>query len=256
MSKYINQNNISEQTKAVFNDFIANIKDEEVAALYVPNKIMRHYMRRYSIIATDYWCKSGLIDVDSGDKWAPKDTALATILTVLRKRGFDTKAMKQVVDGLNMTIKDELTFLEFIILFCKDASHINERALLLVIDGENRLTLCMAHDMPQIISTPQEPTYSQTVLNLGAIMAQCCFMHKIDNAEPWSLMELPALVRERFYGLYTQRLDIDVRSKRLHTYTAVAPDSTDTPEYGERATKYQDNRPVCSILKTTEVLDV
>lgn len=253
-NQYINISRISAETHAQFDAFANGIMADTMRELNAPNQELDCGMDDQCMRKLQHWANAGLLNVQPGQPWSALDVAMATVLTVLKKRGLSMAALRQILDGLNLPMYEELSVLGFAVLLCRQEYHSGHQmhnAPYLVIDGENRITLCRAADIGLICTAPEIPTYSHIVLNMGRALRECDFIHKIALSYEADFSELPAQILARLLDSNTKRFSIDREHGRIKT---VSNGGTD-PQYGERVIKYAGGRVVSDTVTTMEALN-
>lgn len=251
MGKYVNSDRISAETHEQFDAFDDSIMTDTMRELSEPKEMVNLCASEQVARTLQQWQDKGLLDLKAGQHWSMLDIALATVLTVLKKRGLSIKALQQVRDGLNLPMYRDVSVLGFAVLLCRQEYHRDEpsyNAPYLVIDGENCITLCRAADVSIILTQPEIPTYSHIVLNMGRVLQECDFIHKIELSHFSELLEYPGRIFDALFNARTKRVSIDIEHDRIKT---VSNDGAD-PEYGERVIKYADGRVVSDTVTTTE----
>ncbi|GEM_PF-3853552 len=253
-NRYTNISRISAETHSQFDAFAAGVMTDTMRELNAPNQELACGMDDQCMRKLQHWANAGLLNVQPGQPWSALDVAMATLLTVLKKRGLPMGALRQIRDGLNLPMYEELSVLGFAVLLCRQEYH-NDRPLhnapYLVIDGENRITLCRPADVPLVLTGPETPTYSHIILNMGRVLYDCSFIHKIKLMHETEFSELPAQIALRLLDSNTQRFSIDRKHGRIKT---VSNGGTD-PKYGERLIKYAAGRVVSDTVTTVEPLN-
>lgn len=257
MPRYVNIKNISKETNAYFDTFAAQIQNDDIAQLHRASKEIEFCANSTCGRVMDYWVKHGLIPDGRNGCWCAHNIALVTIFAVLKKRGMSVAALRQISNGLMLPMYENISVLDFGVLLCRhlhDSIQWGECAPYLIIDGENRLTLCLSHDLYKISTQPEIATYSHTVLNLAQVLDKCDFIYKIGQSPTHEFIDLPPQIIDRFYDPTTASIHIDMAHGRMQTISHGT--NTAAPKYGERTIKYQDGHIVADIVKTTEKLNV
>lgn len=254
MGKYINIDRISAETHAQFDAFATGVMTDTMRELNTPNQELACGMDDQCMRKLQHWANAGLLNVQPGQPWSALDVATATILTVLKKRGLSMDALRKIQAGLNLPMYQDMSVLGFAVLLCRQEYYRGQpsyNAPYLVIDGENRITLCRAADIGPICTAPEIPTYSHIVLNIGRVLQECDFIHKIALSSEAEFSELPAQILARLLDSNTKRFSIDREHGRIKT---VSNGGTD-PQYGERLIKYAAGRVVSDTVTTVEPLN-
>lgn len=253
MGEYININRISAETHAQFDTFATGVMTDTMRKLTTPTQ--QYGMDDVCIRKLRRWVNAGLLNTHPGQAWSAMDVAMATVLTVLKKRGLSMDALRKIHASLNLPMYQDMSVLGFAVLLCQK-EYSNGRpthnAPYLLIDGENRITLCRAADMPLLLSEPEIPTYSHIVLNMGRVLHECRFIYKTQLLHEAEFSNLPAQIFDRLFDSATKRVTIDVQHGRLETVSHTGPN----PEYGRRHITYADGHVVCEELIKTERIDV
>ena len=254
-NQYININHISAETHAQFDAFAASIMADTMRELTAPNTELGCGIDAACMRKLQHLANAGLLNTQPNQPWSALDVAMATILTVLKKRGLSMAALRQIRAALNLPMYEELSVLGFAVLLCRQEhrrGQPSDKAPYLVIDGENRITLCRAADIGLICTTPEIPTYSHIVLNLERVLQECDFIHKIKLSHEAEFSELPAQILTRLFDDRTRSVNIDCANKRIKTIS----NGGDAPEFGERTIKYANGHIVADVVTTMERLDV
>ena len=254
MGNYINIDRISAETHEQFDSFANGVMTHTMRELNTPTQELNLGMDDKCRRILNQWADRGLLNARPGQVWSALDIAMATVLTVLKKRGLSMNALRQIRDGLNLPMYEELSVLGFAVLLCRQEYHSGHQmhnAPYLVIDGENRITLCRAADIGLICTAPEIPTYSHIILNMGRALQECDFIHKIALSYEADFSELPAQILARLLDSNTKRFSIDREHGRIKT---VSNGGTD-PQYGERVIKYAGGRVVSDTVTTMEALN-
>lgn len=254
MGSYINVDRISAETHAQFDAFAAGVMTDTMRELNAPNQELACGMDDQCMRKLQHWANAGLLNVQPGQPWSALDVAMATVLTVLKKRGLSMNALRQIRDGLNLPMYEELSVLGAAVLMCHPmdpCTGSSELKPYLVIDGENRITLCLALDTALLLNEPEIPTYSQLIVNLRRVMQECNFIHKIKLMHETEFSELPAQIAQRLLDSATKRLSIDREHNRIKTVS----NGGTAPQYGERLIKYAAGRVVSDTVTTVEPLN-
>ena len=253
--KHINVNNVSDVTHRVFDDIATGVMVDTIQELHAPNKSLVECADDKCRQALRNWSQAGLIDINVDMPCSALDIAMATVLTVLKKRGLSMGALHQIRDWLNLPMYENMSGLDFALILCRK-HHMGtlhpEDAPFLVIDGENRTALCRASDVVPLLQDPEIPTYSQIFVNMVRVLNECDFIHKIQLSHMSELTELPAQIVAKLYDRATKRFTVNIEKTRLQTVS----NGGENPEYGERTIKYADGKVVSDILTVTEVLNV
>lgn len=255
MGKYVNIDRISAETHAQFDAFAAGVMTDAMRELNASNQELACGMDDQCMRKLQHWANTGLLNTRTGQPWSALDVAMATVLAVLKKRGLSMGALRQIRDGLNLPMYEELSVLGFAVLLCRQEYH-NDRPLhnvpYLVIDGENRITLCRAADVPLVLIRPETLTYSHIVLNMGRVLHDCSFIHKVQLMHEAEFSELSVKILMRLFDEKTKSINIDCANNCIKTIS----DGGDAPEFGERTIKYANGRAVADVVTTRERLDV
>ncbi len=252
-SNYVNIEKISQETNAFFDAFATSAKqidwfnlNRHISGIgdFLPGNI-QHVLKE--------WATRGLIHVASGQAMSVRDTAMLSVLTVLKKRGLSLSALRQIRDALNLPMYDNCSVLEFATLLCRNLALEQpdvDKMPYLVIDGENRITLALKRDMNKIITDPDINTYSHIILNAMQIFNECDVVLKINESRMGEFVDIPTNIANKLYDPGVKKLNIDKTANRIHTVS----DGGTSPNYGERTIKYQNGREVFNEVKSTEVL--
>lgn len=254
MGNYINVDRISAETHAQFDAFAAGVMTDTMRELNTPTQELNLGMDEKCQRILNQWADKGLVNARPGQSWSVMDVAMATVLTVLKKRGLSMNALRQIWDGLNQPMYEDMSVLGFAVLLCRQEYHHGQsphNAPYLVIDGENRITLCRVADMPLVLTQPEILTYSHLVLNMGSILHKCNFIHKIQLSHEAEFSELPAQIAMRLLDSNTKRFSIDREHGRIKTVS----NGGTAPQYGERLIKYAAGRVVSDTVTTVEPLN-
>lgn len=254
MGNYINVDRISAETHAQFDAFAAGVMTDTMRELNTPTQELNLGMDEKCQRILNQWAEKGLLNARPGQSWSVMDVAMATVLTVLKKRGLSMNALRQIWDGLNLPMYQDISVLGFAVLLCRQEYHRGQpsyNAPYLVIDGENRITLCRAADIGPICTAPEIPTYSHIVLNIGRVLQECDFIHKIALSSEAEFSELPAQILARLLDSNTKRFSIDREHGRIKTVS----NGGTAPQYGERLIKYAAGRVVSDTVTTVEPLN-
>lgn len=255
MRNYINIDRITAETHEQFDTFAANVTNDTMQEMSTPSRVLGKCVDNKCRQALNTWVQAGLIDINVDKPCSMLDIAMVTILTVLKKRGLSMTALQQIRDALNLPMYNNMSVLGFVVLLCRQC-HMQgldvRNAPFLVIDGENRITLCRAVDAEFLVIQPEISTYSQIFVNLYRVLHECDFIYKIRLSHMSELMELPVQIAAKLYDSKTKRFTVNIEKTRLQTVLNGGED----PEYGERTIKYADGKVVSDILTVTEVLDV
>ena len=251
---YVNQNQISTETYAFFDDFAFNALPMELESLNYNISHPEDYLHGDCFKIIQHWRKNGLMEPNTGDNFSVREVAMFKILTVLKKRGFCLPALRQIRDGLNLPMYENCSVLGFLVCLCRHL-HIGQPDInkmpYLIIDGENRITVALVADINTIISQPEINTYSHIVLNMMAIFHECDVVLKISGASAGEFLDVSPQIAEKLYDDNITTVTIDKNAKRIHSTVKYTAD----PEFGERVIKYVKGKPVFDAVKATEVLD-
>lgn len=250
-NQYININRISAETHEQFDAFADGIMADAMRELSAPRQEVNLCASEQVAQILQRWQDTDVVDLKPGQLWSALDVAMATVLTVLKKRGMSIKALRQIRDGLNLPMYRDVLVLAFAVLLCRQEYHRGDpsyNAPYLVIDGENRMTLCRAADVPGVLTEPEIPTYSHIVLNMGRVLQECDFIYKITQSHFNELLELPAQIFERMFNSATKCVTVDSKLALIKTEIADGPD----PEFGKRVICYANGRVVSDTVTTTE----
>jgi len=248
-NQYINIDRISAETHAQFDTFAASIMADTMRELTAPNQELELHADGQCAQILHQWVQAGLINIQPNVPCSTMDVAMARVLTVLKKRGLSMAALRWVRDGLNLPMYEDMSVLGMAVLLCRDFAPDNTPYL--VIDGENRITLCRAVDVGLILNDPEIATYSHLVLNMRRVLHECNFILKIRLSRMAEFIDLPAQIADRLFSGATKRFSVDMEHRRLKT---VSNGGTD-PEYGERTIKYANGRVVSNTVTAVEVLN-
>lgn len=254
MGNYINVDRISAETHAQFDTFANGVMNDTMRDLNAPAQELNPGMDDKCRRILNQWVDKGLLSARPGQVWSALDIAMATVLTVLKKRGLSMNALRQIRDGLILPMYQDISVLGFAVLVCRQEYHRGQpsyNAPYLVIDGENRITLCRAADMSLVLTDPEIPTYSHLVLNMGQILQECSFIHKIQLSHMAEFSELPPQIAQRLFDGTLKRVSIDREHRRITTVSKGGAD----PQFGERVIKYANGRAVSDTVTTTETLN-
>ncbi len=253
MGNYINIDRISAETHEQFDSFANGVMTHTMRELNTPTQELNPGMDDKCRRILNQWADRGLLNARPGQVWSALDIAMATVLTVLKKRGLSINALRQIRDGLNLPMYQDVSVLGFAVLVCRQEYHRGQpsyNAPYLVIDGENRITLCRAADMTLLLPDPEIPTYSHLVLNIGRILQECSFIHKIQLSHMAEFSELPAQIATRILDGTLKRVSVDRGRRRITTVSNGGAD----PQFGERVIKYANGRAVSETVTMTETL--
>lgn len=253
MGNYINIDRISAETHEQFDSFANGVMTHTMRELNTPTQELNLGMDDKCRRILNQWADRGLLNARPGQVWSALDIAMATVLTVLKKRGLSMNALRQIRDGLNLPMYQDVSVLGFAVLVCRQEYHRGQpsyNAPYLVIDGENRITLCRAADMTLLLPDPEIPTYSHLVLNMGRILQECSFIHKIQLSHMAEFSELPAQIATRILDGTLKRVSVDRGRRRITTVSNGGAD----PQFGERVIKYANGRAVSETVTMTETL--
>lgn len=246
---------INKATFCAFDEFATSVQADAITAIHQPNQHLNMCADSLCQRTVNQWASLGLINVQPDTPWSVADVALATILSVLKKRGLNIKALRQITEYLNMSMYQGLSGLEFLVLYCQWLNHApvlsGHVSPLLVVDGDNRVFVAIPSDLATIWAHNPCKTYSLLTLNVRKILSKCDFIYKIMHSTAAEMLEIPTQITERFFDPSVQHLDINIPSQRMQITTC----GGDAPLYGERTVKYQDGRVVADIVKATEVLN-
>ena len=120
-----------------------------------------------------------------------------------------------------------------------------------MIDGNNCVGLCLAHDLTAIVADGDNYTYSHTIVNLGRVLNDECAMQKVVQFGAECFLELPRKIAQRLCQVGIKKVKIEPERNRIYTET----DGGENPLFGERVIKYQNGRVVSDVVKSTEVLN-
>ncbi len=252
-NQYTNISRISAETHAQFDAFANGVMTHTMRDLNTPTQELNPGMDDKCRCILNQWADKGLLSARPGQVWSALDIAMATVLTVLKKRGLSINALRQIRDGLNLPMYQDVSVLGFAVLVCRQEYHRGQpsyNAPYLVIDGENRITLCRAADMTLLLPDPEIPTYSHLVLNIGRILQECSFIHKIQLSHMAEFSELPAQIATRILDGTLKRVSVDRGRRRITTVSNGGAD----PQFGERVIKYANGRAVSETVTMTETL--
>lgn len=253
MGNYINIDRISAETHEQFDAFANGVMNDTMRDLNAPAQELNPGMDDKCRRILNQWVDKGLLSARPGQVWSALDIAMATVLTVLKKRGLSMNALRQIRDGLNLPMYQDVSVLGFAVLVCRQEYHRGQpsyNAPYLVIDGENRITLCRAADMASVLTDPEIPTYSHIVLNMGRILHECDFIYKIRLSQIGEFVELPQRLVDRFFNPTSKQICVDMAHNRIKTEANFCDD----PQFGERVIKYANGRAVSETVTMTETL--
>lgn len=253
MLGYLNTNNLTQNTHALFDAFAEKIMEHELTGLLKANPHPEISNNELTHIVLKNWNKQGFMSLVPQGDFSALDIATATIMLVLKRRGISIKSLKQINKALGAPMYKDISALEFVVLMCREqATHSTplEQMPLLVIDGENRICIALANDLPALVCDNSLATYSHTVLNLYMVLNECEFADKISTFGINPFLELPDKIASRLYHPGLKQAIIDMEHNKLITET----NDGNTPQYGERILKYQDGHIVSNVVKTKELL--
>ncbi|MBR4625848.1 MAG: hypothetical protein IKO56_09980 [Alphaproteobacteria bacterium] len=255
MSEYLNTNNISKTTHALFDAFAEQIMEHDLTGLLKASPHPEISNDELTNIVLKNWGKNGLMSLVPQADFTALDIATATIMLVLKKRGFSIESLKEIKTALGAPIYKGISILEFVVLMCRKQATSGttpEQMPLLVIDGENCICIALANDIPALVCDEDYPSYSHTVLNLYRVLNECEFAGKIATFGINPFLELPDKIAARLLLPETRRLVVDFTKNCLITESN--GDIGDIPPYGEVTAKYQDRKIVSATVKNREFL--
>lgn len=251
MSEYLNTNNISKTTHALFDAFAEQIMEHDLTGLLKASPHPEISNDELTNIVLKNWGKNGLMSLVPQADFSALDIATATIMLVLKKRGFSIESLKEIKTALGAPMYKGISILEFVVLMCRKQATSGttpEQMPLLVIDGENCICIALANDLPALVCDEDYPSYSHTVLNLYRVLNECEFAGKIATFGTNPFLELPDKIAARLYQPGLKQAIIDLEHNKLITET----NGGDIPRYGERIIKYQDYQVVYDRVNNTE----
>ena len=251
---YTNIEKINPETYKFFDSFAETIKNIDILTINKRDKLITECVDDQCQQVLKLWFGKDLIDTETGHEMSAHDVALFQILTVLKKRGFSLPALQQIKDALGEPMYADCSVLDFAILLCGklfvEQPNIQQMPVL-IIDGDNRITLATNSDLATIIGDPEIKTFSHTVLNLMAIFNECDVVLKINSSVLGEFVDLPPQIATKLYDPIVKKITIDKASNRIHTVA----DNANDPQFGERLVKYADGHIVSDVVKATEVLN-
>ena len=251
MSEYLNTNNISKTTHALFDAFAEQIMEHDLTGLLKASPHPEISNDELTNIVLKNWGKNGLMSLVPQADFSALDIATATIMLVLKKRGFSIESLKEIKTALGAPMYNGISILEFVVLMCRKQATggtTPEQMPLLVIDGENCICIALANDLPALVCDEDYPSYSHTVLNLYRVLNECEFADKIATFGTNPFLELPDKIAARLYQPGLKQAIIDLKHNRMTTETI----GGNAPRYGEYIQKRQDDQVVCVLVKNTE----
>ena len=249
MGKNIKSELVSSQTHATFDAFAEKVMEHQLVELLNPVQDLE--MDDSTLRVLTDWHERGLIAEPNKERISALDVARAGIGFVLKCRGLGLDAIKSVFKTLDAPMYRDISMLQFAVLACHADCLASEEKPFVVIDGNNRVGLCLAHDLPTIVDDGDNYTYSHTVVNLGRILNDECVMQKVAQFGVECFLELPRKIAQRLCQAGIKKVKIEPERNRIYTET----DGGENPLFGERVIKYQNGHVVSDIVKATEVLN-
>ena len=249
MTEKLNIQCISAETHAVFDAFAEKVMEHQLVELLNPAQGLEMDDSTLRVLAD--WHERGLIAEPNGERISALDVARAGIGFVLKCRGLSLESIKSVFRTLDTPMYRDISMLQFAVLACRaDCLAAVERPFL-VIDGNNCVGLCLAHDLPAIVGDGDNYTYSHTIVNLGRVLNDECAMQKVVQFGVECFLDLPRKIAQRLCQAGIKKVKIEPERNRIYTET----DGGENPLFGERVIKYQNGRVVSDVVKSTEVLN-
>lgn len=252
-SNYVNIKKISQETNAFFDAFAFGIKSVDLENLHQERTDIGEFLPGNIQQVLKTWVDKTLIQTPHGQAISIHDTAMLSVLTVLKKRGLSLFALRKIRDSLDLSMYNNCSVLDFVTLLCRNLAleqPDTDKTPYLVIDGENRITLALARDIVHIISTPEIATYSHIVLNMMSVFHECDIVLKINESSLGEFVDIPPQIATKLYDPIVKKITIDKSANRLHTIA----ENGENPQFGERLVKYQNGHVVSDVVKATEVL--
>lgn len=249
MGNFIKNELISSQTHATFDAFAEKVMEHQLVELLNPAHDVDFDDLTASVL--NDWHKRGLIAEPNKERISAMDVARAGIGFVLKCRGLGLESIKSIFKTLDMPMYRDISMLQFAVLACRaDCLVLDERPFM-VIDGNNSVGLCLAHDLPPIVGDGDNYTYSHTIVNLGRVLNDECAMQKVTQFGVECFLELPRKIAQRLCQPGIKKVKIEPEHNRIYTET----NGGENPLFGERVVKYQNGRVVSDVVKSTEVLN-
>ena len=246
--QYIKTELISSKTHATFDAFAAKIMEHQLVELLNPAPGL-DFDDLTTRVLND-WREQGLITAPTGGQYNTLDVARACMGFVLKHRGFSLVVIKSVLKAMDAPMYHDISMLQFVVLACRGGKLPTAEMPLLVIDGDNRIGVCLARDLPAIVGDDDARTYSHTVLNMGRILNDEMVPKKVIHFGVEDFLELPRKIARRLCQSGVKKVNIEPLKNRIYTETNGGAD----PLFGERVIKYQNGRIVSEVVKETEVL--
>lgn len=246
--QYIKTELISSKTHATFDAFAAKIMEHQLVELLNPAQGMTFDDLTARVL--NDWREHGLITAPICGQYNAMDVARACVGFVLKYRGFNLCAIKSVLKAMDAPMYRDISMLQFAVLACRGENLPTAGTPLLVIDGDNRVGVCLAWDLPAIVGDEDVRTYSHTVLNMGRILNDEMVPKKVIHFGVEDFLELPRKIARRLCQSGIKKVNIEPAKNRIYTET----DGGEDPLFGERVIKYQNGRIVSEVVKETEVL--
>ena len=123
MGNYINIDRISAETHEQFDSFANGVMTHTMRELNTPTQELNPGMDDKCRRILNQWADRGLLNARPGQVWSALDIAMATVLTVLKKRGLSINALRQIRDGLNLPMYQDVSVLGFAVLVCRQEYH-------------------------------------------------------------------------------------------------------------------------------------
>ena len=249
MGNFIKNELISSQTHATFDAFAEKVMEHQLVKLLNPAHDVDFDDLTASVL--NDWHKRGLIAEPNKERISALDVARAGIGFVLKCRGLGLESIKSIFKTLDMPMYRDISMLQFAVLACRaDCLAAAERPFM-VIDGNNCVGLCLAHDLPSIVDDSNNYTYSHTIVNMGRVLNDECAMQKVTQFGVECFLELPRKIAQRLCQAGIKKVKIEPERNRIYTET----NGGENPLFGERVIKYQNGRVVSDVVKSTEVLN-
>ncbi|MBO7066503.1 MAG: hypothetical protein J6W40_02695 [Alphaproteobacteria bacterium] len=253
MGNFINAELISSETHATFDAFADKVMEHQLTELLSPTTelVLDDLTTK---VLTD-WHERGMVAAPIAGRFSALDVARASISMVLKRRGICLDSIKHILCALDAPMYRDVSMLQFVVLFCRasgqsEAPVVSEIPLL-VFDGNNRVGLCMARDLPTIIGDGKACTYSYTVLNMWRVLNDSEVAHKIVMFGAEDFLELPAKIAQKLFRPETKQITVSLRTNSIKTTIENGP----MPTYGELIQQVQDGRVVSSSLTIKERLN-
>ena len=249
MGNFIKNELISSQTHTTFDAFAEKVMEHQLVKLLNPAHDVDFDDLTASVL--NDWHKRGLIAEPNKERISALDVARAGIGFVLKCRGLGLESIKSIFKILDMPMYRDISMLQFAVLACRADCLAAEERPFLVIDGNNCVGLCLAHDLPAIVADGNNYTYSHTIVNLGRVLNDECAMQKVTQFGVECFLELPRKIAQRLCQAGIKKVKIEPERNRIYTET----DGGENPQFGERVIRYQNGRVVSDVVKATEVLN-